>query len=203
MDALGVDLLSLSSHKVYGPKGIGALFISGPVRSRMRPIIHGGGQEAGLRSGTHPTPLCVGFGAAARRLIERRARDTTHVAECRDSFLTTLRARVPDITLNGTEPKHPGQLNIRVSGVDAEDLVANVQPRLALSTGAACSSGIPEPSHVLRALGLNATAASQCIRVGFGRTSDTDTARDAAAILASTIEDIRSNSALARPVDAF
>jgi cysteine desulfurase len=140
---------------------------------------------------------------AARRLIEECTRDAARVAECRNSFLAALLGRVRDITINGTEPKHPGQVNIRVAGVDAEDLVANVQPRLALSTGAACSSGIPEPSHVLRALGLNATAASQCIRVGFGRTSNAEAAREAAAILASTIEDIRSNSALARSVDAF
>ena len=193
VSALDVDLLSLSSHKMYGPKGIGALFVSRGVRSRMRPIIHGGGQEGGLRSGTQPTALCVGFGEAARIVRERVLIDADHLRNVRGVFLDALLARVPDAEVNGAEPKHPGQLNLRIPGVEAEMLVANLQPHLAISTGAACSSGIPEPSHVLRAIGLDGEAAGQCVRIGFGRAVGVEIASEAARLLIGAIEGIRSS----------
>ena len=196
VEDLGVDLMSLSAHKMYGPKGVGALFVSGGVRSRLRPLIHGGAQEDGIRSGTLPTPLCVGFGAAARLVLERRQSDVLHLAACRGVFLKTLAAGVPDLVVNGDEPKHPGHLNVRLPGVDAANLIANVQPRLALSTGSACSSGIPEPSHVLRAMGLDSVAAGQSIRVGFGRLVDEGQARQAARILSEEIVSLRQFSAV-------
>jgi cysteine desulfurase len=184
VDALGVDMLSLSAHKMYGPKGIGALFISHSVRNRLHPIIYGGGQEGGLRSGTLPTPLCVGFGKAALIVRERRDRDLTLLTSCKEVFLETLRGALSAISVNGADPRHPGHLNMRLPGVDADILTANLQPAVAISTGAACSSGIPEPSHVLRALGLDADAASECVRVGFGRFMEVGQARAAAEILA-------------------
>jgi cysteine desulfurase len=201
VEAMGVDLLGLSSHKMYGPKGIGALFVSHSIRHKLRPILHGGGQEAGLRSGTLPTKLCVGFGEAARIAKERLDDDVAFLSESRQLFLDFLRARVPDTAVNGAEPIHSGQLNLRFPGVDAEMLVANLQPRLAVSNGAACSSGIPEPSHVLRAVSLDGAAAQECVRIGFGRTIDADTASEAAAILAGAIEDIRSSLDSARSVN--
>lgn len=201
VEELGVDLLSLSSHKMYGPKGIGALFVSRAVRQRIRPIIHGGGQEGGLRSGTLPTPLCVGFGEAARVARARLQDDVAHLSRSREAFLDVLHARVSDAVINGVGPRHPGHLNLRFPGLDAELLVANLQPGLAASTGAACSSGIPEPSHVLRAIGLDGEAAGECVRFGFGRSTDVETARESASILATAIEEIRSNSVAACPID--
>ena len=194
VEALGVDLMSLSGHKMYGPKGVGVLFVSNVIRHRLRPIIHGGGQESGLRSGTLPTPLCVGFGEAARVLKERVSRDAKALLQARQTFLETLLVRVADATVNGEEPCHPAQLNVRLPGVEAETIVAKVQPWLAISTGAACSSGIPEPSHVLRAIGLDAYSAGECVRIGFGRSSSSTHARQAAELLADTVAAIRSSS---------
>jgi len=198
VEALGVDLMSLSSHKMYGPKGIGALFVSHMVRHRLRPIIHGGGQEGGLRSGTLPTALCVGFGEAARVLRERVVDDSQALLQARQTFLKTLLIRVPDATVNGDEPRHPAHLNVRLPGVEADTVVANLQPQLAISTGAACSSGIPEPSHVLREIGLDADAAGECVRIGFGRSSNPVHARDAANLIAEAVVAIRAEC----PIDA-
>jgi cysteine desulfurase len=189
--ALGVDLLSLSSHKMYGPKGIGALFVSHSIRHRLHPIIHGGAQEGGLRSGTLPTPLCVGFGEAARILGSRIACDVEALSDARRTFLEALLARIPDAHINGQNPRHPAHLNVRLPGVEADMVVANLQPRLAISTGAACSSGIPEPSHVLRAMGLDTDAAGECIRIGFGRYTNPAQARQAAVFVADTVVAIR------------
>jgi cysteine desulfurase len=187
VEALGVDMLSLSSHKMYGPKGIGALFVSHSIRGKIRPIIHGGGQEGGLRSGTLPTPLCVGFGEAARIMMKRRETDARHLAACRTAFLEAFGAGFPNFAVNGDEPKHPGHLNILLRNVDAEDLTTNMQPALAVSTGAACSSGMPESSHALRALGLSVEESSECVRIGFGRFSDEKQARAAAEIIVGAI----------------
>jgi cysteine desulfurase len=187
VETLGVDLMSLSSHKMYGPKGIGALFVSHTIRHRLRPIIHGGGQESGLRSGTIPTPLCVGFGEAARLLKTRVAPDAVALSSARQAFLEALVTRVPDAVANGLEPRHPAHLNIRLPGVEAETLVANLQPSVAISTGAACTSGIPEPSHVLRAIGLDADAAGECVRIGVGRSTSPAHARRAADLIADAV----------------
>jgi cysteine desulfurase len=187
VERLGVDLLSLSSHKLYGPKGIGALYVSQTVRSQLRPIIHGGGQEGGLRSGTLPVPLCVGFGVAARVLCDELPRDRAVIQQNREAFLQTLIALFPAFKINGGAPYHPGNLNLRFPGIDAETLTMNLQPSLAISTGAACASGIPEPSHVLRAIGLTAQEAAECVRVGFGRFTEEEQARNGARLLAEAL----------------
>ena len=184
VDALGIDMMSLSSHKLYGPKGIGALFVSHAIRGRMRPIIHGGGQESGLRSGTLPAPLCVGFGAAANILRDQLARDLSLIRRSREAFLQTLRSVFPDFKINGRDHRHPGNLNLHFPGIDAETLTSNLQPTVAISTGAACASGMPEPSHVLRAIGLTAAQAGECVRIGFGRFTNEQQARDGAHLLA-------------------
>jgi cysteine desulfurase len=184
VDGLGVDMMSLSAHKLYGPKGIGALYVSHSVRERLRPIIHGGGQEGGLRSGTLPAPLCVGFGAAAEISRMEFGADTERSKLLRSVFLQTLRSEFADFEINGGVNGHPGNLNLRFPGIDADILTANLQPRLAISTGAACASGIPEPSHVLRAIGLTAEQAGECVRIGFGRFTDEQQARNGAHFLA-------------------
>ena len=180
---LGADLISLSGHKAYGPKGIGALYVRRGAPVRPRPIIHGGGQEGGLRSGTLPTPLCVGFGAACHILTDERDSEVRRVRMLRDRFLVRLREVAPGLRVNGDlASRHPGNLNARFPTLDAELLLQRLQPGLAASTGSACTSGQPEPSHVLRAIGLSQEQAESSVRFSIGRfTTDTDI--EAAAII--------------------
>jgi cysteine desulfurase len=166
----GADLMSMSAHKAYGPKGLGALYIRRHLPVRPKPIIHGGGQEQGLRSGTLPTPLCVGFGEACRILAEERDAEIERIAALRSQLICKLQSAVPGLMLNGAlAPRHSGSLNVRFPGVDAELLLQALQPNVAASTGSACTSGQPEPSHVLRAIGLSAPEAASSIRFSIGR----------------------------------
>lgn len=172
---LGVDLMSLSAHKAYGPKGIGALYVRRGLKVRPRPILHGGGQEAGLRAGTLPTPLCVGFGEACRILADERDCEAERVMELRDLLLRRLQETVPGVQVNGTlHARHPGNLNLRFIGAEASVLLQNLHPHVAASTGSACTSGQPEPSHVLRAIGLTAAEAESSIRLSVGRFTTED-----------------------------
>ena len=166
------DLISLSGHKIYGPQGIGALYIRRDLQTRVEPIIYGGGQQSDLRSGTVPVPLCVGMAAAAEILqTDEGATERKRVAGQRDAFVERLQASTYPISINGPtgDRRHPGNANLRFEGFVAQDLLATLQPHLAASTGSACTSGIPEPSHVLRALGLTPTQADASIRFSFGR----------------------------------
>lgn len=168
VDEIGADLMSLSAHKAYGPKGIGALYIRRGVA--IRPILHGGGQEQGLRSGTLPTPLCVGFGETCRTLQTERASEALGIAKLRNRFWNSLQNSIPSIVLNGAaSPRHPGNLNVRLATTEATLLLNALQPHLAISTGAACTSGVPEPSHVLRAIGLTSFEADSSVRLSIGR----------------------------------
>ena len=165
---LGADLLSLSAHKMGGPKGIGALFVRQDVRSRLHPLLFGGEQEDGLRPGTLPTPLCVGFGAACRVLPD--ASEVTLWRERTSRLEAALLALAPNALINGTAcERHPGSISVTLPGIDAEALVARLQPDVAVSRGSACTSGIPEPSHVLRAIGLTRELSETTIRVSPGR----------------------------------
>ena len=176
--AVHADMVSLSGHKMYGPQGIGALYIRSDLQDRIEPLIYGGGQQAGLRSGTVPMPLCVGMGAAAELLAVRAAsEERARVAAQRDSFVRHIQCGYASLTVNGSigDLRHPGNSNIRFDGFDAQDILGSLQPRLAASTGAACTSGIPEPSHVLGALGLTEMQSKASIRFSFGRfTTDED-----------------------------
>ena len=170
--AAHADLISLSAHKMYGPQGIGALYIRRDLKESMEPIIYGGGQQEGLRSGTVPMPLCVGMGAAAEIVASGEAKEERkRVAGMRDAFILLLESGEFPITINGPigQWRHPGNANVCFDGVDAQDILGVLQPRLAASTGAACTTGIPEPSHVLRALGLTAAQSEASIRFSFGR----------------------------------
>ena len=185
------DLISLSGHKAYGPKGIGALYIRRDVQDRIEPIIYGGGQQAGLRSGTVPTPLCVGMAAAVDILNSPEgAEERKRVAGQRDSFVRTLLESLPLVSINGPtgEYRHPGNANLRIDGLVAQDILGSLQPKLAASTGAACTSGIPEPSHVLRALGLSTVEAESSIRFSFGRFTTDAEIEEAAALVAADTE---------------
>jgi cysteine desulfurase len=173
-----VDLLSLSSHKMYGPQGIGALFIRRSLHSHIEPIIYGGGQQQNLRSGTVPVALCVGMGAAAALLNTPEESEMRIVLrDKRDKFVHMLLDLPWQIVLNGPESasRHPGNANICFVGFDAHEILNTLQPHLAASTSSACTSGIPTPSHVLRAIGLSDEKATSSIRFSLGRnTTDED-----------------------------
>lgn len=160
----GPDLVAVSAHKIHGPKAIGALWMR--KGAEPAPLIHGGGQERGMRSGTLSPQLCVGFGAAAKLAAERSDRDYDHVQRL---WKTAVNALGPGWTVNGsTAHRYHGNLNIRREGVDAARLLADLRG-IAFSLGSACASGSGRPSHVLRALGLDYPQARSSIRLGFGR----------------------------------
>jgi len=166
------DLISLSGHKMYGPKGIGILFISRELQNQIEPIIYGGGQQNNLRSGTVPVPLAVGFGVAAKILVEGWGpTERLELSRLRDEFWNAIKKVFPKALLNGSPlaERHPGNLNVQFPGFDARDLLLRLQPNVAASTGSACTSGIEEPSHVLRAIGLSEDASNASIRFSLGR----------------------------------
>jgi len=168
VDVHGIDLLSLSGHKLYGPKGVGALYVRRRPRVRLAPLFSGGGQERGLRSGTLPTPLVVGLGEACRLARLEMQEEATRLAGLRDRLLAGLQRRMPDIRVNGSlRHRIPGNLNITFPA-PALDLM-RATPELCVSTGSACSSAAIEPSYVLRALGLTDAEAQRTLRLGLGR----------------------------------
>lgn len=170
------DMISLSGHKIYGPKGIGCLYVRRCVQPTMAPLIHGGGQQNGLRSGTLPVPLCVGMGAASNLMIDF-ADERKSLRGKNARLWEGLKRLDHDVSLNGLpiEDRHPGNLNVNFHGFEAEDVLAALQPHVAASTGSACTSGTPEASHVLRAIGLSEDQARSCIRLSIGRmTTDDD-----------------------------
>ena len=157
------DLIALSGHKIYGPKGIGALWVRDGVD--VPPLIHGGGQEQGIRSGTLSPALCAGLGAAAKICAERQETDMAHIT----ALAETARSLFGDWTVNGSlDQRYPGNLNIRRDGLDVARLMSDVRG-VAFSAGSACASGSGRPSHVLAALGLESAQIKSSIRLGFGR----------------------------------
>ena len=185
------DLISLSGHKMYGPQGIGALYIRHDVRERIEPLIYGGGQQDGLRSGTVPMPLCVGMAAAVEIIrTPEGSEERKRLARQRDSFVRLLQSSQFPVAVNGptSDRRHPGNANLRFDGFSAQDILGSLQPRLAASTGAACTSGIPEPSHVLRALGLSEAEGASSIRFSFGRFTTDEEVEKAAGLVVETLE---------------
>jgi cysteine desulfurase len=169
----GADLIALSAHKLHGPKGIGALWVRDGVE--LRPLIHGGGQEQGLRSGTLSPALCAGFGAAAALAKVRMEEDRAHVAR----LWTRARDILSGWTLNGAEqPRWLGNLNLRRDGLDVARLMSDLRD-IAFSAGSACASGSGRPSHVLRAIGLSDSQAKSSVRIGFGRYTELRELEDA------------------------
>lgn len=165
-----IDLMSLSAHKIYGPKGIGVLYINQALDIKPLPIIHGGGQQDGYRSGTLPVYLAVGMAKAINLISELKEAEKQRIITLRNKMLDGLKAIVPELKVNGTmEDRHPGNINIMLPHKDARQLILSVQPNLAFSTGSACTSGIQEPSHVLKAIGLSTTEAEQSFRMTIGR----------------------------------
>ncbi len=167
VNALGLDLLSLSGHKLYGPMGIGALFARDGLD--LQPLLYGGAQQHGLRPGTLPVALCVGLGEACRIAAERAAHDESRIQPLREHLFAGLKRTFPDVRRNGT-PQHAlaGCLNVTLPGIDAAAMLLEL-PELALSTGSACASGKPGPSHVLLAMGHSPQTAHSSVRFGLGR----------------------------------
>ena len=192
VEAMHIDLMSISGHKLYGPKGIGVLYVRRRPRVRLLPLIDGGGQERGLRSGTLPTPLCVGLGRAAAIAAQEMPDEALRLRQLRDRLHQGLSRRVSGLTLNGdAERRLPGNLNLSFPGIEAPSLI-EACPAIAISTGSACTSAKVEPSYVLRALGLPDPVANSAIRIGIGRfntAAEVDFAVDALAAAAARLTD--------------
>jgi cysteine desulfurase len=170
VEALNIDLLSVSAHKVYGPKGVGALYVRRRrPRVRIAPQLHGGGHERGNRSGTLAVPLIVGFGEAAELAARELPEESKRILALREHMRERLLAEVPDSIVNGTLERHlPGTLNISFSYVEGESLLMGLKD-VAVSSGSACTSASLEPSYVLRAMGLNDELAHSSLRITIGR----------------------------------
>ncbi|MBE7730794.1 cysteine desulfurase family protein [Komagataeibacter sp. FXV3] len=197
--AWDLDLASVSGHKLYGPKGVGALFVRRRPRVRLTPLFSGGGQERGLRSGTLPAPLVIGFGAACRIARAEAPAERARVAGLRDRLLAALRAGCDGVHVHGAMAgRLAGNLNLRFDAVRALDLMA-AAPQLCLSTGSACSSAEVTPSYVLTAMGLDGDQAAGGLRLAVGRyTSPADVDR-AAAILCQAVARCRAQGSVSAP----
>jgi cysteine desulfurase len=174
VDELKIDLMSMSGHKVYGPKGIGALYVRRRPRIRLEPLFSGGGQERGLRSGTLPHFLCVGFGAACELAQQEMPYDTKWITYLSKKLQDGIQTRIPDVVHNG-DPIHnyPGCLNYSFAYVEGESLLMALK-NIAVSSGSACTSASLEPSYVLRALGVDDELAHSSLRFGISRFTSED-----------------------------
>jgi cysteine desulfurase len=191
VEAMNIDLMSISAHKVYGPMGVGALYVRRRPRVRLKPLFTGGGQERGLRSGTVPAPLCVGFGAACAIAEAELGAESERLRALREKIFAGIMDRVPDAVLNGHPSRRvPGNLNFSFPGVDAETLMANLRD-LAMSSGSACTSADLEPSYTLRALGISDALAQSSLRIGFGRFTTDDEADYAVQRIAEEVMHLR------------
>lgn len=169
VNAMNIDMMSISGHKIYGPKGVGALYVRRKPRVRLEALIHGGGQERGMRSGTLPTPLCVGLGEACAIAEREMGAEAERLKYLRDRMYNKIKEQLPEVYLNGDlEQRIPGNLNISFAYVEGEGLMMGIKD-LAVSSGSACTSASLEPSYVLRALGVEEELAHTSLRLGLGR----------------------------------
>jgi cysteine desulfurase len=198
-----VDLLSLSAHKLYGPKGVGALYVRRfPRRTGLRRLFDGGDQEFGLRPGTTNVPGVVGFGKAAEIVAAEWQPETLRQAELRDELLAHLRRVIPSVRVHGSlERRVAGNLSVSFPGVSAEALL-NAVPELALSAGSACTSGTIDVSHVLKAMNVSTSAAHGAIRIGLGRFTTRDQTQRAARQIVAAVQRLRPRT-YAAPERAF
>jgi cysteine desulfurase len=196
VEAMNIDLMSISGHKIYGPKGIGALYVRRKPRVRLVPLIVGGGQERGFRSGTLPTPLCVGLGEAAEICMKEMHGEAERLKKLQDRMLKGLNAKLTDIHVNGDlEHRIPGNLNIGFAYVEGESLMMGIKG-LSVSSGSACTSASLEPSYVLRALGVEEDMAHTSLRIGLGRFTTEQEVDTAVAELVRHVNKLRAMSPL-------
>lgn len=188
----GIDLLSCSAHKIYGPKGIGALYVSRKnPRVRLEPLMHGGSQEQGRRSGTVNTPAIMAFSKAVQICKERRTPDNEHLQTLSGQLLKGLEKKIGSFKLNGPiESRLPGNINISIPGIQARDLLCKT-PDVAMSLGAACSTGLFRPSHVLKAIGLSEEQSNSAIRLSVGRFTKTEDVKYAIHRIAESVRELR------------
>jgi cysteine desulfurase len=191
VDALGVDLLSLSSHKMHGPQGVGALYVRREFGWRLEPIQHGGGHERGMRSGTLNTAGIVGFGAAAVIAASEGSAAADGVRALRDQLHQNLQELAAPVILNGHPVRRlPGTLNLSFPGADADAVMAGA-PSIAVATGSACSTGHPRPSHVLTAMGVDEAQAACSLRLGLSRFTTAEEVGRAGARIAASVMRVR------------
>jgi cysteine desulfurase len=196
IESMNIDLMSISGHKIYGPKGIGALYVRRKPRVRLVPLIVGGGQERGFRSGTLPTPLCVGLGEAAEICMKEMDGEAKRLKKLQDRMLKGLNAKLTDIHVNGDlEHRIPGNLNIGFAYVEGESLMMGIKG-LSVSSGSACTSASLEPSYVLRALGVEEDMAHTSLRIGLGRFTTEQEVDTAVAELVRHVNKLREMSPL-------
>ena len=166
---MNIDFMSFSSHKIYGPKGIGALFINNMHKNKISPISFGGGQENGYRPGTLPVPLIIGFGEACKKANSIMLNESKKIREMRDTLLNKIKNEIPNLIINGSmKNRLDGNLNLSFPSLNGQSIVTSI-PIVAISSGSACTSSIPKPSHVLKAIGLNNNLCNSSIRIGIGR----------------------------------
>ena len=195
VEAMNIDLMSISGHKIYGPKGIGAIYVRRKPRVRLKAIFSGGGQERGIRSGTAPTPLVVGLGKAAEIAKNEMAKDEAHVKKLSDKFYNEI-MKLTHVYLNGDREKRiSGNLNFSFAGIEGESMIMAIKD-LAVSSGSACTSSSLEPSYVLHALGVDEELAHTSIRFGIGRFTTEEEIDYAIELIASKVEKLRALSPL-------
>ncbi len=191
-----IDLASISGHKIYGPKGIGSLYVRTKPRVRITPLINGGGQERGMRSGTLPTPLIVGLGTAANIAYHEMEKDSQHVNHLFDKFLDVINSQISEVYFNGDkDQRYKGNLNLSFAGVEGESIILAIKD-LAVSSGSACTSASLEPSYVLRSMGVDEELAHTAIRFGIGRFTTEQEIDYAVKLICSKINRLRELSPL-------
>jgi cysteine desulfurase len=196
VEDMKIDLMSISGHKLYGPKGIGALYVRRRPRVRLEAMISGGGQERGMRSGTLPTPLCVGLGEACRIAEAEMGAEAERLHMLSDRFYDRIMAELPEVYLNGDrERRIPGNLNLSFAYVEGEGLMMGIKD-LAVSSGSACTSASLEPSYVLRALGVDVELAHTSLRIGIGRFTTEEETDYAAERIVAEVKRLRTMSPL-------
>jgi cysteine desulfurase len=195
LNKIPADLLSISAHKFYGPKSVGALFVRDSLSQRisLAPIIHGGGQDRGKRSGTENVPGIVGLGVASTIAIEEMGKDQLKIRDLRDGLLQSLKQDINDIKLNGSIENMLGNtLNLSILGAVGESLTMNLDiGGVAVSTGSACSEGAVDPSHVLSAMGLTREEAASSVRISLGRFTEKEDVDYAASVFPKVVDRIR------------
>ena len=196
VEDMNIDLMSISAHKLYGPKGIGALYVRRKPRVRLSAILHGGGQERGMRSGTLSPALCAGMGMACEIAQKEMPTESTYLLKLRDSFYATIMKNLSHVYLNGDlNNRIPGNLNLSFAYVEGEGLMMGIKD-LSVSSGSACTSESLEPSYVLRALGVGEELAHTSLRIGFGRFTTTEEVDTAAQQIIAAVTKLRAMSPL-------
>ncbi len=196
VNKMNIDLMSISGHKIYAPKGVGALFIRRKPRVRISSMISGGGQERGMRSGTLSPALCVGLGEACKIYSEEMSKEHETLTKYKKMMLDGIRNSCPDVYLNGSETERvPGNLNLSFAYVEGESLMMGIK-NLAVSSGSACTSASLEPSYVLKALGVEEELAHTSLRIGFGRFTTENDVKYATETIVNEVKRLRELSPL-------